>query len=221
MIGRLRNARGRIVRLVAEGRSPKPSATRPIRTERNRRSRNRRAHTWSRSRCNHNRGLASGREWPGVPKVRTCRCPLRKPSAYVPLVKLSNVARRTQGQGHTPQRVPAAAGCLDLGFSVSANCCPRVHASGKSVACVRPLREGATAAAGRAPNGACLPAQSDPQVAFARSFNRRHHRCQRAPATRYRDGTDACAISFAKSVTIAANFAKVEQLHLGFVPGAR
>jgi hypothetical protein len=33
-----------------------------------------------------------------------------------------------------------------------------------------------------------FPAQSDPQVAFARSFNRRHHRRQRAPATRYRGG---------------------------------
>jgi hypothetical protein len=184
MIGRLRNARGRIARLVAEDRSPRRPG--PSRTERNRRtrrtdslvcvagrqlwegSRNRQARTWSctssyawadrhRSRCNHNRGLASGRELPGVPKVRTCRRPLRKPSAYVPLVKLPNVARRTQGQGHTPQRVPAAAGCLYLGFCVSDNCCPRVHASGKSVACVRPLREGAAAAAGRAPNGAPLP----------------------------------------------------------------
>jgi hypothetical protein len=97
------------------------------------------------------------RELRDVPKVRTCRSPLRKPSAYVPLVKLSNVARRTRGQGHTPQRVPAAAGCLYLGFFVSDNCCPRVHAREKTRRRPRPLREGAAAAAGRAPNGALLP----------------------------------------------------------------
>jgi hypothetical protein len=56
-----------------------------------------------------------------------------------------------------------------------------------------------------------FPAQSDPQVAFARSFNRRHHRRQRAPATGYRGGTDGSAaiLCFAQSAAIATNFAKL------------
>src|ERR1035441_9664825 len=87
----------------------------------------------------------------------SCEGPPRSSSACVLLVRLSKVARRSQGQGHTPERVPAAAGCLYLGITVSDNCRPRVHAREKTRRRLRPLREGAAAAAGRAPNGTPLP----------------------------------------------------------------
>ncbi len=65
-----------------------------------------------------------------------------------------------------------------------------------------------------------FPAQSDPQVAFARSFNRRHHRSQRARDAVSRRHGWLRDMRFAKSVAIAANFAKLHWRSSSYTSGS-